>query len=1253
MNKKLYLFFYLLFFSVPLWAQTTETATWSLANATGLVSGGGLIATDQVLGNAISGVQYNSTFGTISGWQRVGSTAFLPINYNENSYVEYTLKVPVGKKFTLTNINLSALGGGTGSARMAIYYSLDGFLNSFPAGAISYNGASYTNDQGNTNSVALLNTSTASLTGQQVANVNVANIEVAQNKTLSIRIYVWITGTGNRYFASKDFKLTGTLSDDTSPIVTQYALTTSVSPANAGTVSRTPNAVQYDEGSNVSLLATANFGYRFAKWVDANTEAELSTANPYLVTINAAKSIKAVFDTKVTYNFSVATTGSAWGEVKLNPLPTNGKYEEGTEVTVEVVPNPVVTFSKWENNTTATQRVITVNSDQSLTATFDEIPFIVGWNFKDQNTKVSKLADYYSESTNTGTLSAFEPTGVAVNWLSNPGAFSPSYPNARLWTSGANFVSTRRYLQAQFSTTGYHNIQVRSMVSANYQAYKVMTLQYSTNGTTFTEVARVDITDVYNSAWKNLDVTLPAGAENQTRIYLRWVADPTSGLLGGSADNDGSAFTNIYVYADKEVINDTDAPVLISTVPANGSNTATINGAVVLTFNERVKAGVGNVTLGAKTLVGTFGSKTVTFPYEKLNYNTAYTVTVPAGALTDMSGNAYTGITFTFTTGTRAQPTMKLFDVIVAQDGSGDYTNITAAIAAAPTDRTVPWLIFVKNGTYTGHHDIPVNKPFLHLIGQSRNGVVITDNRLSGDDGQGSTVYSVSLGATMVVNSANCYFENITFENSKGYVNLTGPQALALYTPGDKFSMNNCYLRSYQDTYLTAYSSLSARHYIKQSRIDGAVDFIYGGGDVFFDRDTLVINRAAGGYIVAPSHQAGTVYGYVFSNTVIAKDRVASVDVYLGRPWQNAPKTVFIHTKLSSNVNIYPQGWYYKMGAIPAVFADYGTTNAAGGAVDMSQRISNYEYDIKDGGGNVTSTVTGTAKNTLTDLEAAAYTYENVILRSGDTWDPRMIAEAPDKPLNLTLTNHKLTWSAVNYTRLYIITRNEIVIGFSLANEFTDNTATIGTNYSYKVQAVSEYGALSAASDVIQVLPVTGLTFNAKKVGQTAALTWTTYTEHNTSHFTIERSTNGTTFQTIGRREAAGESSALRSYLFNDVNPSNGYNYYRVRAVDKDAKFSESGIMALQFDFAGSAALIYPNPVVNHSFNMVLSLPKSEKITIRITSVEGKILQTETSFWPQGRTVRQLDLAKGMVPGIYIVNLIGETHKETLKLWVK
>ena len=113
----------------------------------------------------------------------------------------------------------------------------------------------------------------------------------------------------------------------------------------------------------------------------------------------------------------------------------------------------------------------------------------------------------------------------------------------------------------------------------------------------------------------------------------------------------------------------------------------------------------------------------------------------------------------------RQPPTARLFDMIIASDGSGDYTTIQDAIDAAPANMVRPYLIFVKNGTYKGHVDIPETKTYLHFIGQNKDKVIITDDRLCGEH-NGVPGVHVSVGAIVVCKAANTMFEDITFENS-------------------------------------------------------------------------------------------------------------------------------------------------------------------------------------------------------------------------------------------------------------------------------------------------------------------------------------------------------------------------------------------------------------------------------------------------------------------------------------------------------
>ena len=188
---------------------------------------------------------------------------------------------------------------------------------------------------------------------------------------------------------------------------------------------------------------------------------------------------------------------------------------------------------------------------------------------------------------------------------------------------------------------------------------------------------------------------------------------------------------------------------------------------------------------------------------------------------------------------------------------------------------------------------------------------MIHDDKLCGGD----NALHVSVGATVVVNSNDCLFENITLENSYGHEKQEGPQALALNTTGDRTVFNNVAMLSYQDTWITP-STSSYRAYVRNSFIEGAVDFIYNSGDIFIDNTILYINRKSGGYIVAPSHGVDVKWGYVFNNCTITAPGVPSeTSVWLGRPWHNAPKTVFLNTR--AEVTIPATGWYGDHGRTP------------------------------------------------------------------------------------------------------------------------------------------------------------------------------------------------------------------------------------------------------------------------------------------------------------------------------------------------
>jgi hypothetical protein len=203
---------------------------------------------------------------------------------------------------------------------------------------------------------------------------------------------------------------------------------------------------------------------------------------------------------------------------------------------------------------------------------------------------------------------------------------------------------------------------------------------------------------------------------------------------------------------------------------------------------------------------------------------------------------------------------------------------------------------------------------------------------------------------------------------------------------------------------------------------------------------------------VAPRHTADTKWGYVFQNNIIRPRKGIDVtDVWLGRPWHDQPKTVFINTQ--TFINIPAKGWYNTMGGLPAIWAEYNTVDRDGNPVDLSQRETYYYYWIDKEAG--TKAEVFNVKNTLTAEEAAQYTIKNVC-GGADNWQPDLLCEACDAPV-VKGEGSRLSWQPVPYAICYVVTKNGQVVGFTKDTNFDGYTAAD----TWQVQAVNENGGLS------------------------------------------------------------------------------------------------------------------------------------------------------------------------------------------------
>lgn len=257
-------------------------------------------------------------------------------------------------------------------------------------------------------------------------------------------------------------------------------------------------------------------------------------------------------------------------------------------------------------------------------------------------------------------------------------------------------------------------------------------------------------------------------------------------------------------------------------------------------------------------------------------------------------------------------------DVVVALDGSGDYTSLQEAISAAPmnTDTRAPrWEIRVKPGTYRERIYVQRERGHIRVIGDDVATTTVAFDlhaQLPGPDGKPIGTFRTP---TVQIDGDGMIWENITFANTAGPV----AQALALRADGDRLEFRRCRFLGWQDTILLN----RGRHYFEDCYVEGHVDFIFGAATAWFER--CRIHALRDGYLTAASTPQGQAHGFVFAHCRITA--AEGVHTYLGRPWREFARTVFLHTEMSAAVR--PEGWH-NWNKPPAerttFYAEFGST---------------------------------------------------------------------------------------------------------------------------------------------------------------------------------------------------------------------------------------------------------------------------------------------------------------------------------------
>lgn len=898
--------------------------------------------------------------------------------------------------------------------------------------------------------------------------------------------------------------------------VEQYTLSAAVSTVGAGTVKVSPAGTVFDAETSITVTATKNFGYKFVNWTDANNQV-VSTDEAYTFSISTNTALKANFEKINTYALNYKVEGGAKDYmISASPVPTvvEGKnmYEEGTEVTLTASSNDILTFTNWNDGETGAERKINMNADQSFTAAYSAKDFIAGWDFY-KSAKSGRAADFAAEDNDADQLILRDADGNAYGWLdkSNSAGGYEGKNAAVNWTTVSTKPLGETYWQTKINATAFTDIKVKSSMLYNYKAYETYNVEYSLNGTDWTKVGAINMPGA--KAWTDGEFTLPSDANNKAEVYIRWIADKTSSIKGATGDNDGISITDIYITGTAQLVNDGKAPVLVSKIPAENATNASANGKIVLTFDEKVKlTASAKATLNGQELTGAVSGKTITFAYKGLSYATAYTFTLAANSVADLTDNAIeSDITYSFTTKEKPAVTKAMYDFVVPTDGS--FSDALAA-AAKRTDTNKRFRIFIKQGDYkipadensmvTGNDgkEYPsattyLNTPNVSIIGESNENTSITNTvpTVEWDNGFGkaNVLEGIGKGDVLCLKSGavNTYFQDIKMYSSMG--DKRG-RDIVLNDQSNKTICKNVNLWAYQDTYVS--NNQKGRFYFEGGILRGNTDFLCGKGDVYYNNVDLLM--CGTGYLAVPSQP--TQYGYIFKDCTIKDGSTAGINgkYKLGRPWgKGTPIALFIDTKME--VIPTAAGWDEMSGGYPKRFAEYNSTTATGTAVDLSERKQVYDaYDKKDGD-TYTNRRNETAGNPiLTAEEAAAYTIETV-MGQDDDWDPTAATEQASAPSNVKLNGTTLAWDNNDYALLWAVCKNGKVVDFTIKPTYLVDDASA----TWSVRAANEMGGLSEATAVLG----TGIR-NIASATDAAAIKTTIYAADGTQLSNLQKGIN-------------------------------------------------------------------------------------------------------------------------------------------------
>jgi len=239
------------------------------------------------------------------------------------------------------------------------------------------------------------------------------------------------------------------------------------------------------------------------------------------------------------------------------------------------------------------------------------------------------------------------------------------------------------------------------------------------------------------------------------------------------------------------------------------------------------------------------------------------------------------------------------------------------------------------------------------------------------------------------------------------------------------------------------------------------------------------------------------------------------------------------------------------------------------------------------------------------------------------------------KKFNGTTTDH----SGIDTSATRLMVTN----AYKNVNSFTVRTGAKTTNGSDNTsrQYSMFFKGFTYQSAIVASLPVKLINWNATYNNNAVSLKWATTQEINTSHFIIERSSDGVEYSDAAMIFATGNSETLINYSYNDKIPggNSGVLYYRLRSVDMDGRSTVSETRIIRLGTANANAVkiaTYPNPVQSELRITVPANWQDKSVVYQLVNTNGQAIKTLANSHAGQTEV----ISMSQVPvGMYIVKV--------------